>query len=185
MKNLHVYDKALESKKYKIDEQQKLRNLHLRKIVLGEVFGPFTGKPSIDKKWLRYYSEEQIMAEMPEMTIYDYMMKNNQKNKNETALIYFGNKISFKQLEKAIDNCAKGMIKNGIKEDDIVTICMPNTPEGIIAFFALNKIGAISNMVHPLSSENEIKKTLIDTSSVMLVLIDMDYKKVKNRFGIK
>ena len=81
MKNLHVYDKALESKKYKIDEQQKLRNLHLRKILLGEVFGPFTGKPSIDKKWLRYYSEEQIMAEMPEMTIYDYMMKNNQKNK--------------------------------------------------------------------------------------------------------
>ena len=180
MKNLHVYDKALESKKYKIDEQQKLRNLHLRKILLGEVFGPFTGKPSIDKKWLRYYSEEQIMAEMPEMTIYDYMMKNNQKNKNETALIYFGNKISFKQLEKAIDNCAKGMIKNGIKEDDIVTICMPNTPEAVIAFYALNKIGAVANMIHPLSSEKDIEYYLNKSNSKVMLCIDIAYKKVNN-----
>ena len=180
MKNLHVYDKALESKKYKIDEQQKLRNLHLRKIVLGEVFGQFTGKQSIDKKWLRYYSEEQIMAEMPEMTIYDYMMKNNQKNKNETALIYFGNKISFKQLEKAIDNCAKGMIKNGIKEDDIVTICMPNTPEAVIAFYALNKIGAVANMIHPLSGQNEIKRYLSEVNSKMIITMDMAYEKVLN-----
>lgn len=180
MKNLHVYDKALESKKYKIDEQQKLRNLHLRKIALGEVFEPFTGKPSIDKKWLRYYSEEQIMAEMPEMTIYDYMMKNNQKNKNETALIYFGNKISFKQLEKAIDNCAKGMIKNGIKEDDIVTICMPNTPEAVIAFYALNKIGAVANMIHPLSGQNEIKRYLSEVNSKMIITMDMAYEKVLN-----
>ena len=116
------------------------------------------------------------MAEMPEMTIYDYMMKNNQKNKNETALIYFGNKISFKQLEKAIDNCAKGMIKNGIKEDDIVTICMPNTPEAVIAFYALNKIGAVANMIHPLSGQNEIKRYLSEVNSKMIISMDMAYE---------
>ena len=46
-------------------------------------------------------------------------------------------------------------------------------------FLALNKIGAISNMIHPLASENEIKEDLINTGSVMLVLIDMDYDKLK------
>ena len=68
----------------------------------------------------------------------------------------------------------------GIRKNDVVTICMPNTPEGVIAFFALNKIGAISNMVHPLSSENEIKNILLETGSVMLVLVDIDYSKIKN-----
>ena len=55
---------------------------------------------------------------------------------------------------------------------------MPNTPEGIISFYALNKIGAIANMIHPLSSEQEIKNYLISTNSVMLVMIDLCYEKV-------
>ena len=54
---------------------------------------------------------------------------------------------------------------------------MPNTPEGVISYYALNKIGAIANMIHPLSAEEEIKHTLIETDSVMLVAIDYVMKK--------
>ena len=68
----------------------------------------------------------------------------------------------------------------GIRKGDVVTLCMPNTPEAIIGLLALNKIGAISNMVHPLSSVNEIKNTIVETRSVMLILIDMDYEKIKD-----
>ena len=67
-----------------------------------------------------------------------------------------------------------------MRRGDFVTICMPNTPEAMIAFYAINKIGAISNMIHPLSGEIEIKEYLTSTNSVMLVMIDVCYDKVKN-----
>ena len=57
---------------------------------------------------------------------------------------------------------------------------MPNTPEAAISFYAVNKIGAIANMLHPLSAEEEIKHSLISTNSVMLIAINLSYAKVKN-----
>ena len=56
---------------------------------------------------------------------------------------------------------------------------MPNTPEAIIAFYALNKIGAIANMIHPLSAEEEIKSFLNEADSVMLVAVDICYEKIR------
>jgi long-chain acyl-CoA synthetase len=79
---------------------------------------------------------------------------------------------------KQIDICAKAFRSQGIRKGDVVTICMPNTPEGLIAFYAINRIGAIANMIHPLSSEQEIKYYLNSTHSVMLVMIDIIYEKV-------
>ena len=160
--------------------EQKLRDLYLRKLALGELQGPPTGYPSIDKEWLKYYNEEQIMTDMPEMKIFDYMMKNNKAHLNDNAIYYFGKKISYKKLNKLIDKCASGMISNGIKEDDIVTICMPNTPEAVIAFYALNKIGAVANMIHPLSGQEQIKNYLNEVKSKLVITMDMSYEKVLN-----
>ena len=60
---------------------------------------------------------------------------------------------------------------------------MPNTPESVASFFAINKIGAISNMVHPLSGEEEIKYYIDSTHSVVLLSIDRCYDKIKNIIG--
>ena len=59
-----------------------------------------------------------------------------------------------------IDEVARALKSIGVKHKDVVSICMPNTPEGIISFYAANKIGAIASMIHPLSAENEIKHYL-------------------------
>ncbi len=130
--------------------------------------------------WSKYYSKEEMDLKIPNMSLYQYFLEHASQNKDLIAINYYGTKITYKELIKKVDTCAKSFLHQGIRRGDVVTICMPNTPEGVIAFLALNKIGAISNMVHPLSSENEIKNTLIDTASVMLVLIDIDYKKIKN-----
>ena len=86
----------------------------------------------------------------------DDSLKGNINIKEETGkdnrLIYFitnKNKEFINKIDK-VANCLKF---HGIKKGDVVTICMPNVPEGIISYYAINKIGAISNMVHPLSSE--------------------------------
>lgn len=162
------------------EEEKKLRNVYLRKLALGEIEGPNTGFTSIDKKWLKYYEKSMIISPMPKMTIYQYMMNKNEKHLDENALCYFGKYITYGKLKSLVDKCAKSYICNGIKSGDVVTICMPNTPEAVIAFYALNRIGAVANMIHPLSGQVEIKNYLNEVKSKMIITMDMAYDKVLN-----
>ena len=66
----------------------------------------------------------------------------------------------------------------GITQDDVVTICMPSTPEAICAFYGVNLVGAVANMVHPLCSENEIEECINGTDSKMIIVLDMCLEKV-------
>lgn len=149
--------------------------------ILESKFFRFLGfKKKPPAPWEKYYKNTDMNLNIPDISLYEHFFENSKKNPALTAIDYYGKKITFQELNKKIDECANAFIYQGIRRGDVVTICMPNTPEGVIAFFALNKIGAISNMVHPLSSENEIKNTLIETGSVMLVLIDINYVKIKD-----
>lgn len=158
--------------------EEKLRDLYLRKLSIGELQGPLVGKASIDKIWLKHYTEEQILYELPHMSIYEYLYNSNKNDLNNIALNYFGNKMTYNQLFKKIDLCACAFLENGVKKGDIVTICMPNTPETVISFYALNRIGAVANMIHPLSGEKEIENYLNQVDSKLLIMIDIDYPKV-------
>lgn len=166
-------------KNLKINEE-KLRKIYLCKIAKGEIFGPMSDKLSESMPWLKFYNEEQIMGEMPENKIYDYMMKKNKEHLDDVALYYFGKEFTYRKFDELIDQCAKSMLANGIKENDIVTICMPNTPEAVIAFYAINKIGAVANMIHPLSGQEQIKNYLNEVDSKLIITMDMAYSKVLN-----
>lgn len=141
-------------------------------------FFGFKKKPKAP--WNKYYHKKDMDFNIPDVSIYQNFLDNMKNYPTRIALDYFGTKITYQDLSHKIDECANAFLNYGIRKNDVITICMPNTPEGVIAFLAINKIGAISNMIHPLSSENEIKNMLIDTGSVMMILIDMDYAKVKN-----
>lgn len=130
--------------------------------------------------WSKYYKKEDMNLYIPDISLYDNFKRNMKKYPNNNAFDYFGKKTTYRELLREVDLCANSFLSYGIRKNDVVTICMPNTPEGVISFLALNKIGAISNMLHPLASENEIRDDLINTGSVMMVLIDMDYDKLKN-----
>ncbi len=130
--------------------------------------------------WQKFFTKEEKNFRVPEGTIYELLKKCNVDNENLIALNYLGTKISFKAFLREIEKTAKSFRSQGIRKGDVVTICMPNTPEALISFYALNKIGAIVEMIHPLSSEVEIKNYLNATNSVMLIMIDLCYEKVKN-----
>ena len=138
----------------------------------------FKKKPNAP--WKKYYSKEEMDLKVPDISLYQHFKNNLSKYPNRTAISYYGMDLTFYEFNKKIIEASQAFLSYGIRKGDVVTICMPNTPEAITAIFALNKIGAVSNMVHPLSSENEIKQTIIETGSVMLLLIDIDYVKVKN-----
>ena len=134
----------------------------------------------IKTPWAKYYKKEDLKLKVPDISMYEALKEVVLKYESRTAINYFGKKLSYREFLNLIDKAALAFRSQGVRRGDIVTICMPNTPEALIAFYAINKIGAISNMIHPLSGEIEIKEYLTSTNSVMLVMIDVCYDKVKN-----
>ena len=70
-----------------------------------------TGYPSIDKPWLKHYTEENINSPFPECTLYQNIYNNNKSHLTQIALKYFGNKISYKMLFKNVEDVAKAFAK--------------------------------------------------------------------------
>ena len=116
----------------------------------------------------------------PDVSIFELVNKTAINYPTYIAYTYYGKTKTYYEFVKDIRKCAKAFKALGINKEDIVTICMPNTPEAIIAFYALNLIGAIANMVHPLSSEGEIKNYLQQTSSKTILAADFTYEKINN-----
>ena len=116
---------------------------------------------------------------IPNISMYDQVYNSTIKYPNNVAIQYLGKRIKYKKFLKKIDICAKGFKALGIEKGDIVTILLPNVPESLISLYALNKIGAIANMTHPLSAEEEVKETLNSTKSKYLIIYDAQYDKIK------
>ena len=131
-----------------------------------------TGYPSIDKPWLKYYSQEAIVARMPQCTIYEYLWANNKDYPNDIALEYMGNKISYGELFRHIDESAKALVALGVKVGDIVTVALPSIPEALYVVYAINRIGAVANMIHPLAGEKELLNYLNEVKSEVAVIFE-------------
>lgn len=160
-------------------EQEKQRNLYLKKLSDGTLQGPPVGNLSIDKPWLQFYSDEELMADMPEESIYDYIKKRNEDNLEHVALDYYGTKITYRDLFDNIDKAEKMFVNNGVKPGDIVSMSVPTTPETIYMFYALNKMGAVANMIDPRVSAEQMHDYITEVDSKLFVGIDLYDKKFK------
>ena len=140
-----------------------------------------TGYPSIDKPWLKYYSEEAIHAPVPDCTIYEYLMRNNKEFPKDIAILYLGRKITYRELFQKIDETAAAFAALGVKPGEIVTVALPSIPEALYVVYALNKLGAVANMIHPLAGEQEMVNYLNEVESRVAVLYEGSYAIVKNR----
>lgn len=139
-----------------------------------------TGYPSIDKPWLKYYTEEAINAKMPESTIYEYLWKSNENHQNDIALRYFDRKISFGELFENIEAAAKAFSSVGIKQGDVVVMATITTPETIYTVYALNRLGAVANMLDPRTSVEGIKEYITEVDAEYVLCIDVAYPKIEN-----
>ena len=133
-----------------------------------------------DKPWLKYYDEENIPAhlEYPDCSMVDVIMQSAEKWPDNVAYSYYGHKVTYKNFIKKIEKTARALKNYGVKEGDRVTICMPNTPEGITMVYAVNMVGAICNMVHPLSSEKELEYYVKAAESKYVLVIDAVFDKI-------
>ena len=173
----------MEKEKITLNEEQ-LRNIHLRKLLIGEIQGPLTGKASIDKPHLKRYPEEALYLKYPEKTMYEYLYELNKEHMNDVALVFdtgfSETKITFKEMFEKIDIIANCLHNKGIKSGDKVAISFANTPESVYLIYALNKIGAVSCLVDPRIKEYTLENDLKDLDVKMYIGINDTYKKIKN-----
>lgn len=98
-----------------------------------------------------------------EKTMYQKFVESAEKRQDKPCFYYYNNTISFNQAKDMVDLCAAALLANGVRKGDRVIVCAPNMPQCITAIYAINKIGAIASMLHPLSvaSEAQYAKQLV------------------------
>lgn len=137
------------------EEDIKERDLYLRGLSNGDIQGPPVGYPSIDKPWLKYYSEEDISIDIPNKSPYDIFKETAMKLRDEVALTYIPKEgmeinITFEEELKKIDEIAKALMELGVKKDEIILTVLPNFPESKELLFSSMKIGIPFYPVNPL-----------------------------------
>ncbi len=130
--------------------------------------------------WMKYYDEDKRFLQYPDCSVYRMLAESVNKHPDNVSYEYFGTKRTSKQFLEEVDMCARAFHALGVKAGDRVSVCMPNTPEAVISFYALNKIGAVANMIHPLSAEAEIKYYLNVSKSEYVVAIDIAFNKINH-----
>lgn len=165
---------------YDKEDIEIIRDLYLRTYLTGERLGPLTGKPSIDRPWLINYSEEEIATRIPKRRLYRDLIESSRNNLSNIAIEYYGNKITYEELIKNIEITASSLKIKGIKKGDVVSVSMPYLPETIYTIYALNKIGAIVNMIDPRINDDLIFDYMKNANSRNIIMIDKIESKINN-----
>ncbi len=132
------------------------------------------------KPWLKFYDKHvPDHIEYPRTTMYNAVLQTAEKYPNSIAYDFMGYESTYTQMIKEIDQCAKALASLGLNKGDRMTISMPTTPQGIICFYAINKIGAVASMIHPLSPPNQIEFFLNLSNSSFMLTIDKVFPNVE------
>ena len=129
--------------------------------------------------WLKSYGEVPFHLDYPDISMSDALFESARKYPDQVALTFQEKDTTFAQLVPQIRQAEKAFRAIGIKEGDTVTVCLPNMPQTVICLYAINAIGAIASMIHPLSAVHEIAFYLKEAQSRTIVSMDQFYGKLK------
>ena len=115
-----------------------------------------------------------------EGSMFDAVKKIADQYPDNVAFDFMGSPTTYRRLIQQVEQCAKALKTIGVREGDKVTIAMPNCPQAIFMFYAVNLVGGIANMIHPLSAEKEIEFYLNESESVTAITLDQFYEKFEN-----
>lgn len=130
--------------------------------------------------WLKNLGNIPASLTYNDNTIFDAVNEIAELYPDYIAYDFMGSAVKYVDFIKKIKEAASSLKELGVKENDRVTICMPNTPQALVLFYATNYIGAVANMIHPLSAESEIEFYLKDSNTRVCLAIDLAYSKFAN-----
>lgn len=127
--------------------------------------------------WLNVYGVVPPHLDYPDCTMYEAVERCAETYPNHIAYVFMGRKTTYRAMAAEIDLCARALKATGVRPGDRITMAMPNCPQAVIMFYAINLVGATANMIHPLSSEKEIEFYLKESGSIFAVTLDQFYHK--------
>lgn len=168
--------------KKKLKKQEKLKKIeekNFKKEIKKQE--KLNKKNNIKTPWLKYY-KEGVPAHLnyPKGTMVGYFLEAVARYPENIAIEYYGRTYTYRAFYEMIRDTAKSLKSQGVKEGDTIAICMPNTPEAILMFYAANMVGALVSLIHPLSAEKEIQNYINGSGATFLLSLDLVYDKVHN-----
>ena len=133
----------------------------------------------VQAPWLKSYKKIKKNCKYPTGSMYDALMKACEQWPDNMAYNYFGTKVSYSEFLAIVEDAARGFVSLGAKKGETISVCAPNTPEAIAAIYAINKIGCVASVFHPLSAPNEIRDNLNLVGSNLFVAIDVAWENIK------
>ena len=129
------------------------------------------------RPWLNSMGEVPATLDYFQGSMVEAVEKVAAQYPNNVAFDFMGKSTTYREMVANIEKCARSLRTIGVRQNDRVTIAMPNCPQAIYMFYAVNMIGAVANMVHPLSSEKELEFYINESESVTVVTLDQFYHK--------
>ena len=126
-----------------------------------------------DSVWKKYHTAAR--TEYPDGSMTAFLRETAKAHPDRIALEYYGLRISFRRLMARIDRCAAGLQAAGIGPGDTVSVVLPNLPQALISFYAINRLGAVANMLHPSLSGRTLWQAVQSTESRALIILDSVY----------
>ena len=135
---------------------------------------------NVQAPWLKVLGDLPSHLDYPECSMAELVERTANAHPDIDAYIFFGRRTTYSQMVEKIHVIARSLASIGVSKGDKVTIALPNCPQAVCMFYAVNMVGAIANMVHPLSAEKEIQYYLEQSESKVAITLDQFYSKFLN-----
>ena len=134
-------------------------------------------------RWLAEYGEVPHHLAYPECSLYDAIMATVRRVPDAVAYDFLGATATYREFGHLIDQVADGFASLGMGPDDRITIALPTSPQGVAAFYAANRLGAIGVMIHPLSTAAEVERLITLSRSRFALTLDALYHRFQGALG--
>ncbi len=160
--------------------EQKLRDIYLRDLALGKIEGPPTPFPSLNKRYLKYYNEENLTFIPEPENLTKAFEENNKDNMDRVALEYVKNKITYKEFIERKNEVVKALIHENISQDNRLSLWMLAIPETMYTLYALAHINAAGNFFPIYLDYDTMVQDLTAGKSKTLVILDrlLEYERI-------
>ncbi|MFH2132376.1 MAG: AMP-binding protein, partial [bacterium] len=142
-------------------------------------------KAYLSKPWVKFYPEGvPETVDVPDLGVPDLVDQMAEKYRNNTALIFYGKKISYKKLQDLINRFATALASLGVKKGDTVALYLLNCPQYVIAYFGALKAGAVTTPVSPVYTSQEVKHQLENSGAKTIICEDILYNNIEKSGAI-
>ncbi len=135
------------------------------------------------KPWLKFYGDVPVSIDYPRISIHESLMRSVEKDPDSIAYDFIGTRSSYRKFAEDIERLANALSHLGLAKGDCITIAMPTTPQGIICFYAANRLGAVASMIPPESTAEEIRFYLNINKSKFALILDVTYPSFRKIMG--